>query len=123
TSEYSDLSRAQRPAHLVFWYDSEVQSGGHLQYFLNRGIEHTQETIDALRQLNADLHAGLLEKAAALWNSRTREQPRDVYDYADAARLGEFDELDNAFYSAIVDLAEVLETHLAENEGSFIVRE
>jgi hypothetical protein len=23
----------QRPAHLVFWYESEVENGGHFQYF------------------------------------------------------------------------------------------
>jgi hypothetical protein len=41
--DYHDLVEQQRPAHLVFWYESEVQNGGHLQYFENR-----QETIDAL---------------------------------------------------------------------------
>lgn len=35
---YTDLDEVQRAAHLCFWYDSEVQNGGHLQYFANRGI-------------------------------------------------------------------------------------
>ena len=36
-SDIDHLDSAQRPAYLVFWYDSEVQNGGHLQFFLNRG--------------------------------------------------------------------------------------
>jgi len=39
TEDYRDLGKEQRPAHLVFWYESEVQNGGHLQYFENRGVE------------------------------------------------------------------------------------
>ena len=31
--DYGDLSPIQRKAHLVFWYESEVQNGGHGQYF------------------------------------------------------------------------------------------
>jgi hypothetical protein len=42
------LSAEQRPAHLVFWYESEVQNGGHFQYFENRGTEHLAATIEAL---------------------------------------------------------------------------
>lgn len=38
--KYGALSREQRPAFLVFWYESEVQNGGHFQYFENRGTEH-----------------------------------------------------------------------------------
>lgn len=33
TEKYEDLSPEQRPAHLVFWYESEVQNGGHMQLF------------------------------------------------------------------------------------------
>jgi len=37
TEDYADLSPLQRKAHLVFWYESEVQNGGHGQYFENQG--------------------------------------------------------------------------------------
>jgi Domain of unknown function (DUF4375) len=36
---YQDLTPEQRAAHLVFWYEHEVQNGGHLQFFENRGTE------------------------------------------------------------------------------------
>jgi hypothetical protein len=35
-SKDSELTEIQRVAHLVFWYEHEVQNGGHLQYFENR---------------------------------------------------------------------------------------
>jgi len=34
--EYADLDPVQRIPHLCFWYDSELQNGGHFQYFENR---------------------------------------------------------------------------------------
>jgi hypothetical protein len=37
SEDYANLSEERRPAHLVFWYESEVQNGGHLQCFENRG--------------------------------------------------------------------------------------
>jgi hypothetical protein len=35
--DHRDLVPEQRAVYLVFWYESEVQNGGHLQYFENRG--------------------------------------------------------------------------------------
>ncbi len=51
--DYDDLSPEQRPAHLVYWYESEVQNGGHLQYFENRGTEHLAAAVKALGSLGA----------------------------------------------------------------------
>jgi hypothetical protein len=49
--------QSQRPAHLVFWYESEVQNGGHFQYFTNRSDHHIEETIQSLNALGAHDHA------------------------------------------------------------------
>lgn len=62
-SDYSDLDQPQRPAYLVFWYESEVLNGGHLQYFTNKGIDHISETIKSLREFGADAYADVLEEA------------------------------------------------------------
>ena len=35
---YEDLAEVQRKAHLVFWYDLQVNNGGHLQYFENQPL-------------------------------------------------------------------------------------
>jgi hypothetical protein len=70
---YEELSAEQRPAHLVFWYESEVQNGGHLQYFENRGIEHLAETIAALGLVSASCQQRLLQDASTLFLSNPRK--------------------------------------------------
>lgn len=48
---FEDLNETQRPAQLVFWYDSEVNNGGHLQYFLNSAGERAIETAETLLEV------------------------------------------------------------------------
>jgi hypothetical protein len=70
TEAYSDLTIEQRPAHLVFWYESEVQNGGHLQYFENQTIEkclRIDETIAALGKLGANCQLAVLRDASCVW--------------------------------------------------------
>jgi hypothetical protein len=122
-TDYDALMPSQRPAHLVFWYESEVQNGGHLQYFHNRGHERGEETIRALDTLGADTQAGILKQALAKWKSTARRPPADVQEYSAIALQGEFDDLDDAFYGCPVQLTELLERHFAEHEADFIVRE
>ena len=40
---YERLHPRQRPAHLVFWYNAEVQNGGHYQYFENSAGRRAHE--------------------------------------------------------------------------------
>lgn len=122
-SKYSDLRQSQRPAYLVFWYESEIQNGGHLQFVLNRGPDQIQETVDALHRLGATAHAKLLEQAILLWNSKPRPNPSEVREYVDVALEPDFEDLDNAFYSFPVELTTFLQQHLLKYEGEFIIRE
>lgn len=121
-SDHRDLQDSQRPAHLVFWYESEVQNGGHLQFVLNRGPELVPETVESLRMLGAEEQAKVLERAAALWNSKPRSNPSDVEDYIDEALEFEFEDLDSAFGNCPVELTTILEKHLSENICEFNVR-
>ena len=121
-SDYEDLQNSQRPAHLIFWYESEVQNGGHLQFFVNRGTERIPETIESLRRLGAMEQAEILERAAALWNSRPRVRPSTVDEFVDEAMELEFEDLDGAFCDCPLELTTVLERHLADNESAFIIR-
>ena len=76
--EYRDLTPVQRAAHLVFWYEHEVQNGGHLQFFENRGTEHLGETIDALGLLRAVSQQQILRDAGELWLSQARPRIETV---------------------------------------------
>ena len=91
--DYEDLTPEQRRAHLVFWYESEVQNGGHLQYFENSGAEHLEETVYALGLLGA-------------------EGQQEVES--------DFTMFDSRFHACSPTLQEYLEAYLARNQSSFV---
>src|SRR5271165_25967 len=104
--KYEELSAEQRPAHLVFWYENEVQNGGHDQYFENRGTEHLQETIAALGSLGAKCQQSVLQAAAKRFLKTT-----------DDADLSDFD---SKFEDCSHSLTEHLENHLAKHQSAFV---
>src|SRR5512140_3681630 len=90
TEQYTDLNAVQRIAQLCFRYDSEVQNGGHLQYFENVGIALLNQTISALGALGADCQKRVLQHASRLFlsKSRSRIETREVY--IRSSLVGEF---------------------------------
>ena len=118
--EYADLSPTQRQGHLVFWYDAEVQNGGHLQYFLNRGTDLLEETITALRVLELGCHADLLYRVGKVWEATEREAPRTPEEYSYRALAGEFDEHDRAFHQCSPTVVEGLERHLEKHQLDYV---
>lgn len=59
----SDLSEKQRIAHDAFWYDSEIQNGGHMQYFENKFKKDYSGIIKSLNLIGAKKQAKIFEKA------------------------------------------------------------
>src|SRR5260370_34171286 len=62
-STLAELTDIQRHPHLVFWYESEVQNGGHLQFFENRPEELIEPTLTASRVLGAEAYLPILNDA------------------------------------------------------------
>src|SRR5678816_1954741 len=91
--DYSDLSPLQRKAHLVFWYESEVQNGGHGQYLENHGRLRLRETIAALVELGLSCQAQVLSRAADLFDHADAKA-----DWSDVLTSGLAEELDEAFH-------------------------
>jgi hypothetical protein len=118
--DYRELSPEQQPAHLVFWYESEIQNGGHLQYFENRGTERLAETIAALGSLGAPCHQQVLREAGALWHERTRPHIQSAQEFHDTALDGEFERFDARFHLCTPTLQTCLEAHLRDHEASFV---
>jgi hypothetical protein len=118
---YRDLDSVQRPAHLVFWYESEVQNGGHLQYFENHGIAHLAETIESLGLLGATGHQQVLSEAGDLFLSRQRPRIETVEEFCAAALQGEFSALDSRFYDCTPSLQKCLEVYLGQHQSDFVV--
>src|SRR3990170_6483975 len=87
-SKYDELSEKQRAAYLVFWYWNEVENGGHLQYFENKGTGRIEETIAALQFLGAICHSKVLARATAQFKSGPRSRIISVEEYVETALKG-----------------------------------
>jgi Domain of unknown function (DUF4375) len=120
---YGDLAEVQRAAHLVFWYESEVQNGGHLQYFENRGTNLLAETIEALHVLGAQCQGRILRDASKLLKSGEAKRIQTTEEYRETALEGEFDELDSRFHECPQDLTEHLQKYLTLHQSLFVTTE
>ncbi len=120
TSDASELHPSQRPAHFVFWYESEVQNGGHLQYFCNRGYPEALQAVESLRLLGAVEHADLLFAALTAWDSHSRPDLDTVDDFVAEALSAEFAPHDQRF-GQLAPLTDVLERHLQAHQDAFLI--
>ncbi|MEO0668573.1 MAG: DUF4375 domain-containing protein [Pseudomonadota bacterium] len=115
-AKLDDLGAKERELYLVFWYQAEVNNGGHLQYFLNRGrTDPTSETITALLALDAIEMANVLRDALALWESSERLPIDDVEEFVNEALEDEFNLLDLRFSALERDLHLSLEKTVIDN--------
>jgi hypothetical protein len=115
TEDYADLSPVQRKAHLVFWYESEVQNGGHGQYFENQGVDRLRETVDALHELGLSCQARVLARAVAALSLAHRPA-----DWADSLPEELVEELDAAFHSCRPEVITGLKEHLRVHEAEYV---
>lgn len=120
TEAYANLDEIQRVAHLAFWYDSEVQNGGHLQFFENRGPAPISETMAALTVLGAECQRSVLQRAARALASRERPRIKTADQYVEAALEGEFTELDSAYYACEPSVPQHLQRYFEENRAHFV---
>jgi hypothetical protein len=118
--DYGDLDEVQRAAHLAFWYDSEVQNGGHMQYFENRGIELLRETLKALDGVGGECQRRVLDSATQRYESSQRAHIETIEQYVSAALEGEFDPFDAAYYACEPSIQDLLEEYLERHRDSFI---
>lgn len=118
--DVSSLDAEQRPAHLAFWYDSEVQNGGHFQYFENRGLELVPETIDALVALRAGQQANVLSRAYAVASERKWGTISSVEEFVEEALASGFAGLDRAYYACKPTVTEILAQHLDANTDMYV---
>ena len=114
------LSDVQQIAQNAFCYDSEVQNGGHLQFFENERIERAEAIFRSLHAIGASCQARVLEAAISRWRRVNRESPQSVEDYVKLALEGEFSDLDAQFYDCIPTMRQFLERYLDQNETEFI---
>ena len=87
------------PLYALFWYQSEVNNGGHLQYFLNVSEPgEWQMAAGAARGIGQEAVADNLAQAVALWQSADRSAPNTSEEFVDEALEDEFGHFDRKFY-------------------------
>jgi hypothetical protein len=120
-TEFDELTLIQRVAALAIWYDSEVQNGGHLQYFENRGTAHLDGTVGALESIGATRQSDVLSQAGRSWLSKSRRPIRTVDEFVRRAGTGEFDDFDRRYYECRPTVGtELLEAYLDTHFSEFI---
>lgn len=94
------MTELQRAARLAFFYDAEVQNGGHVQFFMNQP-RSAQDVIAALERLSLRAHAALLRQAHE-------------------GRAGDFTEIDSAYHELTPTISRALSLLLAEHQAQFV---
>jgi hypothetical protein len=121
------LNDIQVVAHFAWKYDSEVQNGGHLQYFENifniyKGKENivVSATLEALKIIGAKKQLKILSDASKQYFSKQRRHPSTIEEFVDEELEGEFEKLDNRYYDCEPDMNSFLEKYLQTHLGEFV---
>ena len=115
-----NLSEIQKHAQRAFWYESEIQNGGHLQYFENQRKKDYSEVIDSLNYIGAEKHALLLNKASGKLFGKSRKPIKDIDEYIERAKEGEFDSFDSEYHDIQPDMNYYLNEYLKKHQEEFI---
>ncbi|QNU68187.1 DUF4375 domain-containing protein [Ruminiclostridium herbifermentans] len=121
--DYKDLTEIQRVAYLCFWYDSEVQNGGHLQYFVNRGTSLLKETELSLVELGALQQISILSEAINVLCSLGISPIEGIDDYIAEALEGKYCDIDSKYYSCKPTISDLLEKYFQKYEDEFVLIE
>ena len=99
SKELNELSEIQKNAVLCFWYDAEMESGGHSGYFDCYSDVIPEDLINAIKIIGT----------------------KEIADnFLDALRNGEtddYEEVDMKYYNFSPDLAFYLEEYVENNNG------
>jgi len=93
----SPFSKAQRLVHAVTWYRSEVNNGGHDQFYYNSTGIVWRDALEAFRTIGLDQFARVLSASADRFSkppSLDREERNEQMEAEEPA----FDDLDSKFY-------------------------
>lgn len=115
-----NLSDIQKVAQRTWWYDSEVQNGGHLQYFENSSEKDYRTVIESLIAIGAKDHVDILIKASEQYLRKKRRSIKTVLQFVKKAKEGEFDHYDFRYYEVKPDMNHYLEEYLNTYQNDFI---
>ena len=98
------LSDLQRQAFICFWYDAEIQNGGHCAYFDSERYASPAETEAALRLIGGDAIADNFRKSA------------------ETGASSDWEETDSAYFAFLPSLSDLLTDHVALHADEILNR-
>jgi hypothetical protein len=116
----SSYSKQQRLVFAVTWYRSEVNNGGHDQFYYNSTGIVWPDALEAFQVIGLDSFAEVLNQSAERFSSppsRDRDARNDQMDTDEP----EFDDLDTRFYALeeSVDMDAKLMEYIRRNRSDF----
>jgi len=118
--EYDKLTEIQQVGKALFWYENEVENGGHLQYLFNRGIEELELTIKALKFVYHNDFIPLLEQAKKIYDNLDFSKVEDIESYVEMALDDHFGYCDEQFYQITPSLYSLQLSFLLDFQQEFI---
>jgi hypothetical protein len=126
-SDTTQMNDIQMAAQLPFWYDFDIQKGGHFYYFESKYEKLGAKlnvlilaTLDALKIIGADKQAEILAKAADVYTCKPRRHPKDADEIAQIGLEGEFEKFDTEYNQTTPEIKDWLEKYLMDHKDNFV---
>ncbi|ADG65992.1 hypothetical protein Plim_0140 [Planctopirus limnophila DSM 3776] len=121
---FDDLSSPLKLYLAVRIYDSEVNNGGHTQFFSNSSGGHWMEALKGLKEMGAHERAKVLEEAIKLFGASGPSR-NDENRHKELAKLVSrhrklFESLDDRYYSCTEDVNVLLAKFAVQNKQHFM---
>jgi len=114
------FSREQRLLVAVSWYISEVNNGGHDQFYYNSTGIVWKDALTGFREMGLDEAAAILEESAQRMGGNPSLDRQTRWDQMDAYKPT-FDDLDDRFYDlqATDDLDVAMQEYIVQHRSAF----
>jgi len=118
--DLTKFSKQQQYVFAIDWYQSEVDNGGHKQFFFNATGIVFQEALDGLQAIGAyEFYKIMKEATVRMGNGLSKDCSTRRFFLED--ERPNFDDLDTKFYTLNKDapLETLLKTHILKNKEKF----
>lgn len=119
TRDLLRFSKPQRHVFAITWYRSEVDNGGHHQFYLNSTGMVWADALEAFEAMNFAEGAAILRESFLVLGG----QPFHDYDkraaQIDLVEHGAFETIDDRFYDAEADMDEHVLAYMKQHRSDF----
>lgn len=113
-------TKGQLGIYAATWYISEVNNGGHYQYFFNGSGMAWQQALDGFAMLGAEEHRAVLQQAVSLFpNGRPSVDRQHRCEQLEALDSSSFDGLDEQLYDLAEDFDDLAIKYIKTHPDEF----